>query len=147
MEAGERALRLRARAWLSKLAEAEAVARSLASRLGGATVILHGSYARGDFNAWSDVDLIVVSPAFQGVRFLDRLSGPTSLIPPGYEVIPWTPSEARAQLRRPTWRAALCRGYLILADTLGLRVLLEEATGCRPGSLEGLKRRLEALAR
>ena len=34
---------------------------------------LFGSYARGDWLEESDVDLIVVSPGFEGVRWLDRL--------------------------------------------------------------------------
>ncbi|MEB2837210.1 MAG: nucleotidyltransferase domain-containing protein [Desulfurococcales archaeon] len=58
------------------------------------SAILVGSYARGDFNLWSDVDVIIVSSAFEGLRVMDRLR----LLdpPPGYEAIPWTP--------RSSWR-------------------------------------------
>jgi len=34
--------------------------------------ILFGSYAQGTFNDWSDIDLAIVSKAFQGERFRDR---------------------------------------------------------------------------
>lgn len=35
----------------------------VSSRLGPATVLLYGSVARGDFNVWSDVDVLVISDA------------------------------------------------------------------------------------
>ena len=34
--------------------------------------ILFGSYAQGTFNDWSDIDLAIVSKAFEGDRFKDR---------------------------------------------------------------------------
>ena len=34
--------------------------------------MLFGSYARGNYNEWSDIDLALVSDAFEGDRFLDR---------------------------------------------------------------------------
>ncbi|NPA05329.1 MAG: nucleotidyltransferase domain-containing protein [Crenarchaeota archaeon] len=40
---------------------AERFARCVAGRLGRVTVVLYGSYARGDFNEWSDVDVLVVA--------------------------------------------------------------------------------------
>jgi uncharacterized protein len=33
---------------------------------------LFGSYAQGTFNDWSDIDLAIVSTAFEGERFADR---------------------------------------------------------------------------
>ena len=33
----------------------------LEEKLGNTTLILFGSYARGDFNLWSDVDIIIIS--------------------------------------------------------------------------------------
>ena len=35
--------------------------------------ILYGSRARGDYLHTSDVDLMLISPQFEGVRFVDRL--------------------------------------------------------------------------
>jgi len=34
--------------------------------------IIFGSYVRGDYNEWSDIDLAVVSPDFTGIPFYDR---------------------------------------------------------------------------
>jgi Nucleotidyltransferase domain. len=41
-------------------------------RLGGLTMILYGSYARGDFNLWSDVDVLIISEYFRGRNFVTR---------------------------------------------------------------------------
>jgi len=34
--------------------------------------ILFGSYAKGESNQWSDIDLALVSDEFEGIRFKDR---------------------------------------------------------------------------
>jgi len=54
------------------------------------TAVIIGSYARGDFNLWSDVDLLMVSTDFEGspVEGLRALQ-----IPAGFQVIPLTPEE------------------------------------------------------
>ncbi len=36
------------------------------------SAILFGSYANGNYNEWSDIDVLLVSDAFEGVRFLDK---------------------------------------------------------------------------
>ena len=88
---------------------------------GMVTVILYGSYARGDFNVWSDVDVIVVSSVFEGVRFLRRwelLPEP----PEGLEaldIIAWSPREAEAMLSKPSWRKALS-GSIVIVDDYGM---------------------------
>ena len=58
-------------------------------------VFLFGSYARGNYTEWSDIDLAVVSDIFEGKRFEDRkkirpitMSG-CSLI----EVLPYRPED------------------------------------------------------
>ncbi len=61
-------------------------------------VYLFGSYARGDYLENSDVDLIIVSSSFRGMRFLDRLDLVYRVewkldISPWIEVIPLTPEE------------------------------------------------------
>ncbi len=53
------------------------------------TVLLIGSYARGDFNLWSDVDLLVIGE-FNGTP-VERLKNIN--LPPGYEAILLTPDE------------------------------------------------------
>jgi len=54
-----------------------------------ATVIVIGSYARGDFNLWSDVDVLLIAD-FRG-NPLERLKSLD--FPAGFEVIPLTRSE------------------------------------------------------
>jgi predicted nucleotidyltransferase len=58
-------------------------------------VFLFGSYAKGNYTEWSDIDLVVVSEIFEGSRFEDHkkirpitLSG-SSLI----EVLPYRPED------------------------------------------------------
>ena len=43
-------------------------------------VILYGSYARGDWHEWSDIDLVVVSPDFEGMGYWDRIEVLTEAI-------------------------------------------------------------------
>jgi len=61
------------------------------------TAIVVGSYARGDFNLWSDVDVLLISRDFKGSP-LDRLMEID--VPPGFQVIPLTPEEYRRQAER-----------------------------------------------
>jgi len=112
-------LRRRFLEWLSAVESVEEYSESLRLRLGRASVVLHRSFARGDFNAWSDVDLTVVSEKFRGVRILGRynLLGPP---PPRAEVVPLTPEEFEANLEKPAWRYALSRGSAIAVDRCGV---------------------------
>ncbi len=60
--------------------------------------VVFGSLARGDFNRWSDIDLLIVAdnlPAGHGQR-LDTLGA----WPPGVQPIVWTPEEWQGQRRR-----------------------------------------------
>ncbi|NOY69052.1 MAG: nucleotidyltransferase domain-containing protein [Deltaproteobacteria bacterium] len=34
--------------------------------------VLFGSYANGNYNKWSDIDIALVSDKFEGIRFNDR---------------------------------------------------------------------------
>ena len=64
--------------------------RNYANSLKGKyTVFLIGSYARGDFNVWSDIDVLLIGD-FKG-NPLERLLGLD--FPPGFEVIPLTEDE------------------------------------------------------
>ena len=105
--------------WLNVVDIIEEYSHRLREKLGRVTVLLHGSYARGDFNLWSDIDLIVVSEKFDNVRVLDRydLLNP---IPPRVEVIPLTPAEFMENLRKNVWRQALSRGTVVFVDDYGL---------------------------
>jgi hypothetical protein len=66
--------------------------------------ILYGSYACGEERQYSDADLILISPRFEGVRFLDRIPPlymAWRLVRPPIEPLAYTPDEfeqARKQL-------------------------------------------------
>lgn len=80
-------------------------------RLGAAVVF--GSVARGDFNLWSDVDLLVISDTIEGdlLRRLDALGDR----PPRVQPIAWTTAE---------WRTQLARGNPIAREAVGAGVWL-----------------------
>ena len=59
---------------------------------------LVGSVARGDFNLWSDVDVVIIADKLPG-RFLDRLELFTDR-PPGIEVFPYTSEEFESERAR-----------------------------------------------
>jgi len=81
------------------VARARAWAQELAARVDGLrAVVVFGSVARGDFNKWSDIDVLVVADGLpDGFRARGELLSP---VPPGIEPIAWTPAElAAAQAR------------------------------------------------
>lgn len=89
-------------------------ARKWASKLKFKTsVTLVGSYARGNFNLWSDVDLVVVSDELQGTP-LERLRGLDA--PPGYEVIAWTVNEFKTMLAKKNPIALETLNGVVLRD-------------------------------
>ena len=99
--------------------EASRIVNELRKVLGKVTVILYGSYVRGDFNLWSDVDIIIISDRFSNVPPLERYDLVMRLLPGGYEPKLWTVEEARKQLSKPWWREAL-KYSIVLADDYGL---------------------------
>lgn len=78
---------------------ARAYATDLATRLPLVAVVVFGSYARGDFNTWSDIDVLVVADQLptDGRRRLDLL---WSCRPGGLEPVGWTPEELEVRRRR-----------------------------------------------
>jgi len=83
-----------------------------------ATAILIGSYARGDFNQWSDIDVLLIADFKEPPpRRLTNLK-----IPPGFEVISLTPSELAKLIDRGDALAieALKQG-IVLRDDFKLR--------------------------
>lgn len=107
-------IRRRLRAREEAIRRVREFAESLRGRY---TVILVGSYARGDFNVWSDVDVLVVGE-FSGSP-LERLGDIDA--PPGFEVIPLTPAEfvERISKRDPLALEALTSG-VVVRDDFGL---------------------------
>ncbi|MET1101549.1 MAG: nucleotidyltransferase domain-containing protein [Pyrodictiaceae archaeon] len=137
--------RRRVRAWLSALEKARITAERLAYRLGRVTAILYGSYARGDFNLWSDIDLIVVSKAFEGARPLDRYDMVSDLLEANVEPLLLTPNEFIKALSKPSWRQALSSGSAIIRDDYGLKALLKEKANTSPPDYQELVEKVKRL--
>ena len=70
--------------------------------LGDFEVYLFGSYARGDWIEDSDIDLVVVSPAFRGRGLGERYRILRELLPPdvSVDILAYTPEEFRRALER-----------------------------------------------
>ena len=93
-------------------------------KLGDIIAILHGSYARGDFNEWSDIDVLIISkkPLPQNpLRRLDLIDE-CLIKTPGIEPVIITLEEFKILLKRnnPLILSALKEGVLLIGD---LRVL------------------------
>lgn len=71
---------------------------ALRRRLRIERAVVFGSVARGDFNRWSDVDLLLVSDDFEGphLRRLEQLGDR----PPRIEPLCWTTAEWREHEQR-----------------------------------------------
>ena len=88
--------------------------KRLKKKLGKVTVVLYGSYARGDFNLWSDVDILLISDAFENIRFLDRYD--LFEWKEGFEVKPYTYSEFVKMKEKIGWKEALKDKIVIVDD-------------------------------
>lgn len=101
-----------------QIARAAEWAERLAARLPvRAVVVVVGSIARGDFNKWSDLDVLVVADALPDDP-LERLALLDADAPTGLQPMGWTPEElARRRARRDP--------IAVEADTLGVVVLGE----------------------
>jgi predicted nucleotidyltransferase len=80
-------------------------------------VILFGSAARGQADAYSDLDIVIIKETNE--RFLDRLAHVYDLIQPDYalDILVYTPQEVRQmqRARNPFLRAVLKQGVTIYA--------------------------------
>ncbi len=50
--------------------------------------ILFGSYAKGTYNEWSDIDLAVVSNDFKGIRLIDKENMVSAISAVDYDISP-----------------------------------------------------------
>ncbi|MGH8875672.1 MAG: nucleotidyltransferase domain-containing protein [Acidimicrobiia bacterium] len=82
-----------------RIATANAWAEDLASRLELVAVVVFGSTARGDFNRWSDLDVLVVARDLPATA-RDRLELLMLEAPPGLQPIGWTPEDYSDRRRR-----------------------------------------------
>ncbi len=112
-----KALQDRKKAREEVIAAVKDFAQGLPPRLGKCSVFLYGSYARGDFNLWSDVDVLVISDAFNGMKFLDRYSLFDQ--PSNFDVKPYTRAEFEKLREKPSWKQAL-KDVIAVRDDLGL---------------------------
>ena len=84
--------------WIEK---ARAFAEELARGGDLVAAVVYGSVARGDFNVWSDIDLLLVT---RSVPAID--------VPAGIQIVAWTPDDFVKALRaaNPIAREALAVG-------------------------------------
>ena len=83
----------------ARIEMAAAWAEQLAARQEVTAVVVFGSTARGDFNKWSDVDVLVVAPELPG-DWRTRAALLMSGAPPGLQPVGWTPAELDERRRR-----------------------------------------------
>jgi len=108
-----------------RLKRARRFAEAIRREVSPASVVVIGSTARGDFNAWSDIDVVIISPKFPK-NPLKRYEMLESHLEPGIEPIPLRPED----LERLVERGApvvedLLRG-VVLFDDLGVLGRLSE---------------------
>lgn len=100
------ALARRRRERAALLDDARTFASELDPGLGVHAVVVVGSVARGDFNLWSDIDVVIVADRLPA-RLLDRLAAVGQR--PRVQPIPWTPEE---------WARQRARGNPIVTESL-----------------------------
>jgi len=81
----------------------ELLLEELSKRVRVESAYLFGSYAKGTWIRTSDVDLVIVSPDFRGVPYLERLDLVNEVqwrlsIRPFIEAVPLTPEELEVKL-------------------------------------------------
>lgn len=56
---------------------------------------LFGSYAKGNYNEWSDIDIALISDTFEGIRIKDRdkIRRITLSVSSNIEVLPFNPKD------------------------------------------------------
>lgn len=110
------------------IAVARAYAAALSARLPVGAVVLAGSVARGDFNVWSDIDVVVVADALPE-RLPDRLALLAADAPAGVQAVGFTPSELRRAAQRANRLVldAAEHGIVLAGDPRALRRAVREA--------------------
>lgn len=98
----------------------------LARRQSLLAAVVVGSVARGDFNVWSDVDVVVVAEHLPE-RAPDRAMLLVEDAPGGVQAVGFTPGEFAAALRRgnPLAREAVTDGVVLRGPELLQRIARE----------------------
>ena len=78
---------------------ARVYAAALDDSLAVRAVVVFGSVARGDFNVWSDIDVLVIAKNLPE-RLFDRFSAVLHGKFPGISPVAWTPEELQLQRRK-----------------------------------------------
>ena len=102
--------------WLERL---RGFLKRIEARLGHVEgLILFGSVARGQAGAWSDVDVLVVSDAFEGMPVPDRIGLLLEEAGPRVEPLGYTYAELTRMVRRanPLALSALIEGVFLRAS-------------------------------
>jgi len=102
------------------LSEAMEFAKCVKGKLGRVTVILYGSYARGDFNEWSDIDVLVIAEQLpeNPVERLSLIEDCMARVA-GVEPLLLTPDMMRKMRgKNLAVREALERGVVLVDDLL-----------------------------
>lgn len=115
-----RVIRRRAAERKALVDRAQHFAVRLDASTGVLAVVVFGSVARGDFNLWSDVDVLVVVREVDD-RLLDRLRSAgqeVGLVEP----VVWTAEQLRSQLRRrdPIALESVERGIWLVGTAAGV---------------------------
>ncbi len=110
-----------------RLSRAKKFAEEAAKALGAITAWVYGSVARGDFNLWSDVDVLLIAEKLPE-HPLDRASLLFRWAPAGVEPRGLTKSEFESALEKKDAQL-LCalKDRVLLRDDLGLAPLLSRA--------------------
>jgi predicted nucleotidyltransferase len=96
------------------LALAEAYIETLTRRLPVSAAVVVGSVARGDFNVWSDVDVVIVSPALPD-RIPERAALLAASAPARVQPVGFRPEEFATAWRKanPLAREATTTGVTL----------------------------------
>jgi predicted nucleotidyltransferase len=99
------------------LALARGYVEALSERAPVVAAAVVGSVARGDFNVWSDVDVVVVVGDLPG-RAPDRALVLVEAAPPGVQPVGFTPDEFRRGWERgnPLAREVLDGGVMLVGE-------------------------------
>lgn len=93
----------------ARLELAQSWVERLARRLDVTAAVVFGSTLRGDFNKWSDIDVLVITPALP-VEARERLELLMADAPLGVQPVGWTPEEYARRRARGDPIARECEG-------------------------------------
>ena len=114
------------------IATARRYVAALSTRMPLVAAAVAGSVARGDFNVWSDIDVVVVAEGLPR-RYLDR-AGLLLTTEPGVQAVGYTPEEFRQAFAKGNAlvREAVAAGVPLAGEAF-LREVAASASEARRG--------------